>query len=369
MVCYAGLLERMKIGLVRRGFNLTGGAESYLKRLGRILLDHGHTTTLYATYDWPSAEWQYGKLIRLKSRSPLGFAQELKQRVLSDDLLFSLERVLACDCYRAGDGVHQRWLERRARFEPRWRTRFRARSRKHTEILALERRMFHDSGAGFVIANSELVKQEIIATFNTPSDRIAVIHNGLPDPHFQKNPGSRADLRRALGLEDTDIGVLFAGSGWERKGLKFAIQALRRTRDRRLKLLVAGRGRKPVLPKRNIRFLGPVTDLESVYLASDLFILPTIYDPFSNACLEALSFGLPVITTSANGCSEIMTSGIHGQIIGEPDDLPALHEALEIWSDPDLRAKARKPCLELAALYTMERNMAETAKVIEKLCK
>ena len=47
-------------------------------------------------------------------------------------------------------------------------------------------------------------------------------------------------------------------------------------------------------------------DLALLYAAADIFILPTLYDPFSNASLEALAAGLPVITTRGNGFSEVI---------------------------------------------------------------
>ena len=68
----------MKIGLVRRGFSRTGGAESYLKRLGRALTDAGHQAKLYSTPDWPQAEWPYGPLIRSDASSPLRFAKAVQ---------------------------------------------------------------------------------------------------------------------------------------------------------------------------------------------------------------------------------------------------------------------------------------------------
>jgi UDP-glucose:(heptosyl)LPS alpha-1,3-glucosyltransferase len=357
----------MNIGLVRRGFSRTGGAESYLKRLGQVLADHGHAITLYASADWPPAEWPFGKLVHLEGCSPLQFAQELADRTTAGELLFSLERILKCDCYRAGDGVHQSWLERRSELEPGWRSRFRRATRKHKEVLFLEREMLQNRRTRFVIANSKLVKEEIIKEYGFPAEQIAVVYNGLPHSQFQNQSSRRAELRNQFGLKQTDVGLLFAGSGWTRKGLRFALEAMRRTKNRNLKLLVAGRGRKPLLVNEKVCFLGPLSDVGGVCLASDLFVLPTIYDPFSNACLEALSFGLPVITTAANGFSEIIKPGVHGQIIQRPDDVAALADALNVWSDANLRTKARPACVELSAAYSMERNMNETVEQLEKL--
>src|SRR5437763_973751 len=96
---------------------------------------------------------------------------------------------------------------------------------------------------------------------------------------------------RSLDLKADQIALLFAGSGWERKGLIFAIQAMALCKNRKLRLLVAGRGNEKLYKTRGlrfwreepVRFLGAVRDLARVYAAADIFILPTIYDPFSNA--------------------------------------------------------------------------------------
>jgi UDP-glucose:(heptosyl)LPS alpha-1,3-glucosyltransferase len=357
----------MKIGLVRRGFSRTGGAESYLKRFGRVLLESGHRATLYSTQDWPQAEWLYGNHVRLKASGPLRFAQAVQESRRPDEILFSLDRVLQCDCYRAGDGLHKLWLERRVRHEPAWRAHFRFLNNKHRELLELERALFERGGARHVIANSQLVKREIVSQFAYPEDKITVIYNGLPELHFKRKPGTRLDMRHDWSLRENEIALLFAGSGWERKGLKYAVQAIGRLANRNVRLLVAGTGKKQAVSANNVRFLGPVANMQSLYLATDLLVLPTVYDPFSNACLEALSYGLPVITTEANGFAEIMEAGVHGEVIARADDVEALREAIEKWIDPERRESAREACTKRARGFAMEKNVEQTLKVLEEL--
>jgi UDP-glucose:(heptosyl)LPS alpha-1,3-glucosyltransferase len=115
--------------------------------------------------------------------------------------------------------------------------------------------------------------------------------------------------------------ILFLGTGWERKGLSTAIKAMEMMDD--ALLLVAGRGPADLYSSPKARFLGPVSDLDALFASADLMTLPTWYDPFSNACLEALAAGLPVITTNANGVSEILTPGIHGEVV-PPGERPCL---------------------------------------------
>jgi len=360
-------VQGMKIGLVRRGFSRTGGAESYLKRLGRTLSDSGHQARLYSTEDWPAAEWPYGPLVHLSASRPLQFAAAVQDARQPDEILFSLDRIMQCDCYRAGDGVHKLWLERRMAHEPGWRAFFRFANRKHAQLRELEQRLFAKGGARHVIANSRMVQKEIIAQFAYPEDKITVIYNGVPDAQYKRQPHSRDEVRREWGLRENDVGLLFAGSGWDRKGLKYAVQAVERISRRNLRLLVAGTGKKQTYRSNKVRFLGAVDDMQSVFLAADTFILPTVYDPFSNACLEALSLGLPVITTATNGFAEIMVPGIHGEVIDRAENIPALQRAIEKWLDPARRDSARERCVELARGYTIERNVEQTLNVLEKL--
>jgi UDP-glucose:(heptosyl)LPS alpha-1,3-glucosyltransferase len=357
----------MKIGLVRRGFSRTGGAESYLKRLGRTLSDTGHQASLYSTEDWPPAEWPYGPLVHLIARSPLQFATAVQEARRPDEVLLSLDRILQCDCYRAGDGVHKLWLNRRMAHEPGWRAFFRFANRKHAQLLELERTLFEKGGARHVIANSRMVQKEITAEFAYPEDKITVIYNGLPALQSTGKPRSRAEVRREWGLRENDLGLLFAGSGWDRKGLKYAVQAVERISSPNVRLLVAGIGKPQAYRSNKVQFLGAIVDMQSVFLAADTFILPTVYDPFSNACLEALSLGLPVITTATNGFAEIMESGIHGEVIDPAENVPALQQAIEKWLDPARRESAHQKCTELARGYTIERNVEQTLDVLEKL--
>jgi len=356
----------MKIGLVRRGYSRTGGAEAYLRRFADEATAAGHAIVLFSER-WPQAEWPF-ELMPVASDSPQRFADRLVEMRPRDDcdFLFSLERIHTCDAYRAGDGVHAAWLERRARYEPAWKTWFRRFSGKHREVLDLEKELFGPRGARSVIANAVLVRDEIVAHFQYPQEQIQVVHNGVPD--FTVPPDARLHTRASLGLKEDDFAVLFAGSGWSRKGLRFAIQAMNMAKLPHATLLVAGRGNPRSMPKSNqVRFLGPVKDMPPLLAAADAFILPTIYDPFSNACLEAMAAGLPVITSAQNGFSEIIASGLEGEIITEPDDIFGLASALKTWSEPARRAAAKPRLVALSAKYTIEENVRQTLSAIQAL--
>ena len=115
-----------------------------------------------------------------------------------------------------------------------------------------------------------------------------------------------------------------------------------------------------------VKFVGEVADLVPLYAAADIFVLPTIYDPFSNACLEALASGLPVITTGSNGFSEIMEDGVHGSIVDSPANLVGLHDAIHFWSDPSRREAARSANIECASHFDISKNVAETLEILTR---
>ena len=366
--------ERLRLALVRRGYSPTGGAEAYLKRLARGVIEAGHKVQLIATNRWPEDQWPLGPITRLRAESVIGFADELEQvrPQLDCDGLLSLERVWSCDVYRAGDGVHRAWLARRRKFELPLKQFARALNRKHRDLLHLEQSLLASRKAGRVIVASQMVKNEIVDLYGYPADRIDIVHNGVPLDKFRFDSELREKSREDLKLKPDQIALLFAGSGWERKGLLFAIQAMALCKNTKMRLLVAGRGNEMLYKTKRLRFwreepvqfLGEVADISRVYAAADIFILPTIYDPFSNACLEALACGLPVITTGSNGFSEIIEDAVHGSIVNHAGNLVGLRDAIRFWSDPSRRAAARSANIERASQFDISRNVEQTLEIL-----
>ncbi|NOY00672.1 MAG: glycosyltransferase family 4 protein, partial [Verrucomicrobia bacterium] len=276
----------MKIGLVRRGYSSTGGAERFLLRFAEGLRELGHQSVLFSDCAWPDSVWDssHGESIRLsdsgKVLNPLDFADALEEARPKQhcDFLFSFERVWTCDAYRAGDGVHQAWLQRRAQFEAPLKTWFRGKQKKHRQLLELEAALYSPQSNIRIVANSQIVKKEINDLYGLPEDRIVVIANGYDAENI--SPKARLEIRRkkrtALGLVDDELAVMFAGSGWERKGLTFAMQAFEGLKkERKARLIVAGKGNKPRgISDEGIVFLGGVNSLTSLYEAADVFILP-----------------------------------------------------------------------------------------------
>ena len=258
----------------------------------------------------------------------------------------------------------ERGCERRKKFATPGQRLARVLNGKHRDLLRLEDALLAKGGAGRVIANSRMVAEEITRIYGYPSSKIDIVANGVPVMAFRPNAEQRSTERAALGLNDDDVALLFVGSGWERKGLRFAIDAIEASGDSRMRLLVAGRGNQRKYKSRCAHFLGVVRDLPPLYAAADIFILPTLYDPFSNASLEALAAGLPVITTRANGLSEVIEDGVHGTVVEDSRDVSALVDAIHTWSNPESRVGARPRIVERAAQFDISINVARTLEIL-----
>jgi UDP-glucose:(heptosyl)LPS alpha-1,3-glucosyltransferase len=255
-------------------------------------------------------------------------------------------------------------LARRRKFELPLERFVRGLNNKHRDILQLEKALLANRGADRVIVNSQMVKTEIVDLYSYPADKIDIVRNGVPLGQFRFDPKLREESRDQLKVKPDEIALLFAGSGWERKGLRFAIAAMALCNNRKMRLLVAGRGNQRYYKSKHVQFLGEVADPVRIYSAADIFILPTMYDPFSNACLEALACGLPVITTRSNGFSEIIEHGVHGSTVEFADNVVELRDAIQFWSEPARRAAVSSTNTQRAAQFDISVNVARTLEIL-----
>lgn len=325
--------QRMKLALIRQRYTPYGGAERFVERAIEALAGEVSITVF-------AREWAGQPGVRVARCDPFFIGRVWRDWSFSRavcgalgksafDIVQSHERVSCCDVYRAGDGVHADWLDRRARARP-WPVRLLDRLNPyHRYVLRAERRLFASPRLRAVICNSRMVRDDIQRRFGVPSDRLHVIHNGVDLEHFHPSlrEAHRRDLRDRLRVGDDELVFLFVGSGFERKGLGTLIRAFSRYPEPRSRLLVVGRdraeGRMRALASRagvadRVIFAGPQEDVRPWYGAADVFVLPTLYDPFPNAALEALASGLPVITSGASGAAEVIHQGENGSVCADP---------------------------------------------------
>jgi glycosyltransferase involved in cell wall biosynthesis len=188
----------------------------------------------------------------------------------------------------------------------------------------------------FVVLNEE--GRRDLAEFGLGERPVRLIPNGVDTELFCPYPRSRlAAKRRGLGLPvEGTIGV-FVGRLSESKGLDRLLAAWRGViRDSRKAAYLVIIGSGTLGPRleawanglgKNVRFLGTRDHVQDYLQAADLFVLPSLAEGMSNALLEAMACGLPVVATDVGGSGEVIESSMNG-IVVPPDDVDALHTAI-----------------------------------------
>jgi UDP-glucose:(heptosyl)LPS alpha-1,3-glucosyltransferase len=136
---------------------------------------------------------------------------------------------------------------------------------------------------------------------------------------------------------------LFVGGDWQRKGLRFAIEAIAGQKEWDLLVVGSGdRSRYEDLARSlgaagRVRLLDPTHDIVPLYQAADAFVLPSAYETFSLATHEAAACGLPLLATQVSGVEDLLEHGVNGWFISQDgSDISLRLEALA--DDPSRRA-------------------------------
>ena len=106
----------------------------------------------------------------------------------------------------------------------------------------------------------------------------------------------------------------------------------------------------------------PVPEIEKYYSAADIFALPSIYEPFGNANLEALASGLPVITTRHCGAADIIQNKLNGLIVENSESPKEIADNINTLFDPTLRESMSQKARGLAEQFSVEKNTREMLK-------
>ncbi len=369
----------MKIAFIKKKFTAFGGAENYLATLIEKLKGGNHEIHVLASGWRESSDILFHRIETMNLNSlisTISFNQNAERAIkaLRPDCTVSFERTTCQDIFRASDGCHREWLRLRRFIDgPAKRLSFHI-NPFHRTLLKMEKEIFRNTP--IIIANSNMVKAEITKHYGVRGDRIRVLYNGVDLKRFSpaNRLSRRVPLRKSRGIGLQTPVILFVGSGYERKGLGTLIAALPGMELNNAKLIVVGRGNTDKFRKIALRngveerviFAGAQKDIEKFYAASDIFVLPTIYDPFSNVVLEALASGLPVITTRHNGASEIIDQGIDGFVLENALDSAELASRMDILlASP---GTARKAARQKAENFPIEKSARELIDLITSFC-
>ncbi len=373
----------MKIAIIRQKFVLYGGAEQFVQGYIHQLAEAGHDIHIFANQWSPSnhpnihlhhvSSFKFNAFIRT-----LSFAWFAARAVGKEsfDIVQSHEKTWKQDVYRVGDGCHKEWLKQRKCFIPALKGFFLSYNPFHQLILKLEKNLFESGQCKKFIAISQMVKNDILKHYHCSQENISVVYNGVDLKRFhpENKNKHRGNVRKELGIPEKSVLILFVGSGFERKGLKALLQATQHLRPEDWRLLIMGKGKwskylqfAPENLRGRIIYKEPVPDIEKYYSAADIFALPSIYEPFGNANLEALASGLPVITTRHCGAADIIRHRQDGLIVETPESSQEIAENINILFDPALRQSMGQNGRALAEKFSVEKNTHEMLKTYQEI--
>jgi UDP-glucose:(heptosyl)LPS alpha-1,3-glucosyltransferase len=347
----------VRVALSFPGCHRQGGVERIVFECARYLAAREHEVTVFANQWEPD-----GPTIRYRRvpvrRHPWFLRGRSYYRSCSRQLGSAAYDVLnthGCVCPEGGvhwvQSLHKAWLERSRQFRPALSSAgLKQRlNPAHRSLLELERRHFAGGKYQRIIATTPRVRDDLGRLYGVAPADVEIVPNGFSPSEF--NPVRRAEqrdgVRRRLGLQPDQLALLFVANELERKGYATILEAMRQLRRPELRLLVAGR----VSPKRvmepaqaagladRVLALGPSDDVGALHAAGDLLVLPTQYEAFCLAILEALGSGLPVVTSSVPGAGDAIVPGVNGAVVHDPRNGEELAATLAPILDRDALAK------------------------------
>ncbi|MEK7193108.1 MAG: glycosyltransferase family 4 protein, partial [Patescibacteria group bacterium] len=201
---------------------------------------------------------------------------------------------------------------------------------EHPTIAAVEADGL--SNADSIIAVSQYTKNIVCERYNIDDEKVSVVHNGYDSSEIAFTTNQSFDWLKKIGFKI----VLFVGRITLQKGPEYFIRAAVRTLEHYPKVifLVAGSGdMEPAMIREAARagiservlFSGFVRgeELASLYKSADLYVMPSVSEPFGITALEAAAAGVPVIISKQSGVSEVLKHAI----------------AVDFWDTEELAAK------------------------------
>ena len=234
-------------------------------------------------------------------------------------------------------------------------------------VMFLERRMYSNPKTQLILIakkTAEDLKRHYGLDGPFPIVYIGLDHT-IFNPELRRR--NRPEVRRELGVEDKFV-LGLVGNDWKKKGLVALIEALAQLKDLPLVLVVAGKDDATPYQARirelgldeKVKFCPSRADVQWYYAAADVYVGPSLEDTFAQPPAEAMACGLPVITTATNGTAEIMTDGVDGLILQDPNDVVGLAERIRwLFEHPQEREAMAAQATATAADYTWDRNGVE----------
>ncbi len=227
---------------------------------------------------------------------------------------------------------------------------------REDEMYKIHTPIFKNQKFKHLIANSKLVKNEMIKRFEIPEKDISVIYPAVDETQFQVlSKEIRDNKREQLGVEEDEflVGLITSGNFKKRGVDRFfnAINLLPKEIARKCHFVFVGKDTLPAefqsildqSPYKNrVKLLPVIHHVEEYFNALDIFVLPARIEEFGRVVAEAMACGAPVITTNWVGASELLEGKSKNFIYSGENDHELAQLMQTLLSDADLRAEVSR---------------------------
>jgi glycosyltransferase involved in cell wall biosynthesis len=226
------------------------------------------------------------------------------------------------------------------------------------------------SADGVIVPSNYLA--DMVKNWGIPEGKIKVIYNGVD---FKPLEISKEEARKKIGIAGNLILSIGRLVPW--KGFRMLVKIMPRLFEinQFFRLVIIGDGpEKKTLESivKNMHLENKVylvgkkskEELATFLAAADIFVLNTAYEGFSHQILEAMAAGLPVITTAVGGNREVVRQGENGFMVKYNDEFNLIEAIKTVWQTDDLRARFVEESKKTTELFSSEKMLDETIRML-----
>lgn len=369
-----------RVAVVIPKYGLVGGAETFVFELcERLAKNREFELHVFAN------KWNKGKgaivfhkvptISFPRFLEPISFAYFANQRIRqgSFDLVHSHERIFDMDLFTFHGIPHKEWIKT---------TRTRPMSLFDRATAWVEQKGLNNRRLQMVMPVSNLAKEELLKIYDLPESKVRVNPPGIDAGRFSALDPQvcRKEIFQRHGLSFEDVVVLFVSMNFELKRLDLVLKGIagliaQEKRHLPLKLLVVGKGdsrRFTALARdlgisERLIFAGVTREMGKYYLASDIFAMPSKFDTFGLAVLEAMAAGLPVIITRSVGAKDLVEPGINGFVLTDNPTVSEMTAALSLLTRREKRLQMGEKGRQVALQNTWDKTADRVAELYKQL--
>lgn len=367
----------MKIGFVLYDYYPFGGLQEDCLATAVATAERGHEVSVFTrtwTGDCPAnvSQQLLGKVGWSNTSRNDHFFRALEEKLPKHQLdgVVAFNRIPKSDIYFAADPCYRE----RTKHWPWWRKI----GKRYRYYATQEKSIFSDGQNPETLVLTEREIESFHQHYGTSKEQFHLLPPGVErvSCSAEESQKKRATLRSDLGVSPQTTVVLFVGSGFRIKGLDRALIALKEnqlsTKD--LQFWIVGNGKQTSFQSLTdkvgipVRFFGGRDDVDHFYAAADFLLHPAYSESAGKVLLEALTHGLPVLTTDTCGYAPHILKANAGVVIDSPFSQSALNLAVKDFiQKPDKRNTMRDNALAYAAVEDLYSCHTKAAELIESI--